>query len=61
MKAPTQEVVYRNNRTGEQAGYATRDATVLSMMGWGVGLASGIAALCALLEEGNENGSGHSH
>lgn len=37
-------------RRGQAAGYATRDATVLSMMGWGLGLAVGIAALCALIE-----------
>jgi hypothetical protein len=36
-------------RTGQAAGYATRDATVLSMMGWGIGLAIGIAVLCALI------------
>jgi hypothetical protein len=37
-------------RTGEAAGYASRDATVLSMMGWGIGIAIGIAVLCALIE-----------
>ncbi len=40
----------RRDRRGQAAGYATRDATVLSMMGWGLGLAVGIAALCALIE-----------
>ncbi len=40
----------RRTRRGQAAGYATRDATVLSMMGWGLGLAVGIAALCALIE-----------
>lgn len=40
----------RRSRRGQAAGYASRDATVLSMMGWGVGLAVGIAALCALIE-----------
>ena len=59
MAAPTQEMVSRNSRAGEGAGYATRDATVLSMMGWGVGLAAGIAALCALLE--NDTSSSHAH
>ena len=46
-----------SSRTGESAGYATRDATVLSMMGWGVGLAAGIAALCALVH----NDTAHTH
>jgi hypothetical protein len=59
MTAPTQEIASRNSRAGEGAGYATRDATVLSMMGWGVGLAAGIATLCALLE--NNTSSSHSH
>lgn len=30
--------------------YDSRDASVLSMMGWGIGIAIGIAALCALLD-----------
>ena len=42
---------------GEGAGYSTRDATVLSMMGWGVGLAVGIALLCGYLEQS----TGHAH
>lgn len=46
-------------RHGEGAGYASRDATVLSMMGWGLGIAVGIAALCALIE--NNSGGGHAH
>jgi hypothetical protein len=29
----------------------SREATVLSMMGWGLGLFAGIAALCALLHD----------
>ncbi len=29
---------------------AQRDSTVLSMMGWGIGLFIGIAALCALVD-----------
>lgn len=41
----------RRCRRGQAAGYATRDATVLSMMGWGIGIAIGIASLCALLED----------
>lgn len=40
----------RRCRRGQAAGYATRDATTLSMMGWGLGLAIGIAAVCALIE-----------
>jgi hypothetical protein len=44
---------------GEAAGYSSRDATVLSMMGWGVGLAVGIGLLCALID--NNGGAGHSH
>lgn len=52
-----QNSVNHNGRTGESAAYATRDATVLSMMGWGVGLAAGIAALCALVH----NDTAHAH
>ena len=37
-------------RRGDGAGYSTRDATVLSMMGWGVGLAVGVALICGYLE-----------
>ncbi|MGB7978034.1 MAG: hypothetical protein WCF19_02610 [Chlamydiales bacterium] len=40
----------RRSRRGQAAGYASRDATVMSMMGWGLGIAVGIAALCALIE-----------
>jgi hypothetical protein len=35
---------------GEGAGFASRDATVLSMMGWGISLAVGFAALVALID-----------
>lgn len=45
------------SRRGEAAGYSSRDATVLSMMGWGLGLAVGMAALCALLDH-NTSGDG---
>ena len=31
-------------------GYVTRDTTVLSMMGWGIGLFAGIAVLVSLLD-----------
>lgn len=44
-------------KQGEAAGYATRDATVLSMMGWGIGIAIGIAVLCALIENNNSSSS----
>ena len=43
-------------QTGDGAGYSTRDATVLSMMGWGVGLAVGIALLCGYLEQDTSHG-----
>lgn len=48
----------RRARRGQAAGYATRDATVLSMMGWGLGIAVGIATLCGLIE--NHTGSSDS-
>jgi hypothetical protein len=35
---------------GEVAGFASRDATVLSMVGWGISLAVGFAALAALID-----------
>jgi hypothetical protein len=48
---------------GRASGYASRDATVLSVMGWGVGLAVGIATLFALLDNNKTSSSdnGHSH
>jgi len=56
----------RPSRRGENAGYGSRDATILSMMGWGLGLGVGIATLCALIPNntGSSNGGGsnaHSH
>lgn len=45
---------------GKAAGYSSRDATALSMMGWGLGLGVGIATLCALIPN-NEGSSSHSH
>jgi len=48
----------KNKRRGEAAGYSSRDATVLSVMGWGTGLAVGIATLCALLNDGSNS---HNH
>lgn len=50
----------RRCRRGQAPGYATRDATVLSMMGWGLGIAIGIAALCALIENNPESTSSSS-
>jgi len=47
---PQENAEARRCRRGQAAGYASRDATVLSMMGWGLGLAVGMAALCALIE-----------
>lgn len=47
-------------RRGEAAGYSSRDATTLSVMGWGVGLAVGIATLAVLLNDGTGSSS-HSH
>jgi hypothetical protein len=44
-------------QTGDGAVACTRDATVLSMMGWGVGLAVGVALLCGLIEQETS----HSH
>jgi hypothetical protein len=42
---------------GDAAGYGTKDATILSMMGWGVGLAVGIALLCGYMDHDH----GHAH
>lgn len=50
----------RPSRRGDCAGYSSRDATNLSMMGWGLGLGIGIATLCALIPN-NEASNGHSH
>lgn len=55
--------VRRKARRGDAAGYSCRDATVLSMMGWGIGLAVGIALLCSLLSQDTDadHSHGHSH
>ena len=45
--------------TGSAAGYSSRDATVLSMMGWGLGLGAFIAILTGWLEQ--DTSSSHSH
>lgn len=47
------------SRQGEAAGYSSRNATILSMMGWGFILATGIATLCALISD--NTGTSHSH
>jgi len=52
--------VKKTTRRGEAAGYSSRDATVLSVMGWGAALAIGIATLSALLSD-SEGNNGHSH
>ena len=49
----------RPARRGENAGYSSRDATVLSMMGWGFGLGIGIATLCALVSDNNISSTSH--
>jgi hypothetical protein len=41
-------------------GYDSREASVLSMMGWGVGLFAGIAILCALLNNNPSDSSSSS-
>jgi hypothetical protein len=50
----------RRARMGTSAGYATRDATVLSMVGWGFGIAVGIAAISALIDNSEEGSSSSS-
>ena len=53
----------QRTRKKQSAGYASRDATVLSMMGWGVGIFAGIATLFALLDNNTEGegSGGHCH
>jgi hypothetical protein len=41
----------RRCRRGQEMGYASRDVTAVSMMGWGIGLAVGIGLLCGLLHD----------
>lgn len=45
-------------RQGQGAVSASRESTVMSMMGWGIGLFAGIATLFALLDNNPEEGSG---
>ena len=47
-------------KKGEVAGYASRDASALSVMGWGLALSVGIATLFSLLDN-NASSSGHAH
>ena len=42
-------------RKKESASYCSRDASVLSMMGWGIGIFAGIATLFALLDNNPES------
>lgn len=48
-----------SDSTGNAAGYSSRNAMALSMIGWGVGLAAGIATLAILLADDSSNS--HSH
>ena len=53
-----------SNRSGQAAGYASRDATVLSIVGWGLAITVGIATLFSLLDNNPSSGSGggsHTH
>lgn len=51
-----------SNRQGQAAGFASRDATILSIMGWGVGIIAGIATLFSLLDNNSSSSSSsHSH
>lgn len=47
-----------STQTGCCAGYSSRDATVLSMMCWGIGLAVGIGLLCGFLAKSD---NAHAH
>jgi len=49
----------RPPRCGENAGYGSRDATVLSMMGWGLGLGVAIATICALIPNNTASSNVH--
>jgi hypothetical protein len=57
LRAQETEGSGQSDRRGECACNSTRDATVLSMMGWGLGIAVGIALLCGYLEQE----TAHSH
>lgn len=61
MQGIGQEPSRNTKQNGKAAGYASRDATVVSMMGWGIGLFAGIAALFALLDNNTESSGGQAH
>lgn len=48
--AVAEEPAKPKKKCDRSAGYSSRDATVLSMMGWGIGIFAGIATLFALLD-----------
>ena len=50
QQAIQSESTQKAPKKGKKPGYTSRDATVLSMMGWGISIAVGIAAFCALME-----------
>jgi hypothetical protein len=50
----------RQARRGQNAGYASREATAASMMGWGLGIAVGIAVLTGMIHN-NDGTSSTSH
>jgi len=60
MAQELREAPQFNYRVGEAARYGSRDATAMSMMGWGLGLGAGICALCALIPSSSYTHS-HSH
>ena len=47
--------------TGGAATFTTRESTTLAMMGWGIGLAVGIATICALIPDDLASSHSHSH
>jgi len=49
----------RRARRGQASGYGSRSSTALSMMGWGVGLAVGFAAICALIDNNSSDSQSH--
>lgn len=48
--AVAEETSKSKKKCDQSSGYSSRDATVLSMMGWGIGIFAGIATLFALLD-----------
>ncbi len=49
-----EETMPPKKRYGQASSCASREATVVSMMGWGIGIFIGIAVLCALLTNNPE-------